>query len=70
MLRVVSHFLRKHWLVFALVVLVGIFILQNARVVEVRFLFWRLETSLAIVLLAVLGAGSAAGWILARRPRR
>ncbi len=59
----------KHALLIAFAVLVGTFILQNTRVVEFRFLFWKLEMSRAILLFVVLGAGVVLGWLLARLRR-
>lgn len=52
------------------IALVVTFVLQNAREVEVRLLLWRIQTSLALILMAVLGAGFSAGWVFSRRPRR
>ena len=54
----------KLWVVIALVVLLGVFVLQNTKVVEVRLLFWRLEMSRSVLLLGVLGSGLAIGWLL------
>ena len=51
------------WIV--LMVLAGlltIFTVQNVEVVEVRLLFWSLEMSRAIMLLAVLAIGMVLGW--------
>jgi putative membrane protein len=41
----------------------AVFILQNAQVVEVRFLFWGTEASRAIVLLVTLFLGLFSGWL-------
>jgi uncharacterized integral membrane protein len=60
----------KHWIAVGLLVLIGIFVLQNTHVVEVRFLFWKLAMSRALVLLAVLAVGLVAGWILGAVTRR
>jgi uncharacterized integral membrane protein len=38
---------------------------QNTRVVEVRFLFWKLEMSRSILLFGVLGVGAVLGWLFA-----
>ena len=54
----------KLWVVVALVVLLGVFVLQNTKVVEVRLLFWKLEMSRSVLLLGVLGSGIAMGWLL------
>ncbi len=43
---------------------VGLFILQNMRSVEVRFLFWEIAMSRALLLFAVLGIGAFAGWLI------
>jgi uncharacterized integral membrane protein len=39
------------------------FIVQNAEVVEVRFLFWSTEASRALVLLGTFIFGLIAGWL-------
>jgi len=44
-------------------ILFAVFILQNARVVEVRFLFWGTEASRAIVLLVTFFLGLVSGWL-------
>jgi uncharacterized integral membrane protein len=41
----------------------AVFILQNAQVVEVRFLFWGTEASRAIVLLVTFFLGLFSGWL-------
>jgi len=50
------------WLV--LLAIVVLFVAQNAQVVEVRFLFWRLAMSQALLLIFVLAAGFSLGWLL------
>ncbi len=52
---------RIVFLVIAL--LFATFVLQNAQVVEVRFLFWQTEASRALVLLGILVFGLIAGWL-------
>ncbi|MEQ9220672.1 MAG: LapA family protein [Cyclobacteriaceae bacterium] len=52
-------------LLIALVIVV--FSVQNAEVVEVRFLGWRLESSRALIMLVCVGIGSL-GTILALLP--
>ena len=54
----------KLWVVVTLLVLLGVFVLQNTKVVEVRLLFWKLEMSRSVLLLGVLGSGLAVGWLL------
>ena len=44
-------------------ILFAVFILQNAQVVEVRFLFWGTEASRAIVLLVTFFFGLVSGWL-------
>jgi uncharacterized integral membrane protein len=44
-------------------ILFAVFILQNAQVVEVRFLFWGTEASRAIVLLVTFFLGLVCGWL-------
>ena len=45
------------------IVLFAAFIVQNAQVVEVRFLFWRTEASRALVLLGIFILGLISGWL-------
>ncbi len=47
-----------------LIVLMVIFVLQNIQDVEIRFLFWTLATSRALVLLMTFAAGLIGGWLL------
>jgi uncharacterized integral membrane protein len=51
---------------FGLIVvgLVILFVLQNMAVVEVRFLFWSVAVSRALMLMIVFGAGMLVGWLL------
>jgi len=44
-------------------ILFAVFIVQNAQVVEVRFLFWGTEASRAIVLLVTFFLGLVSGWL-------
>ena len=60
----------KLWLVAIVLVVLGVFVLQNTRVVEFRFLFWKLEMSRALMMFAILGIGVALGWLLATLRRR
>jgi uncharacterized integral membrane protein len=58
------------WKLYAavlLAVVVVLFTAQNVQVVEVRFLFWRLEMSRVLLLLGVFGAGALAGWLAHHR---
>ncbi len=41
----------------------AIFVVQNAGVVEVRFLFWSAEASRALVLIGTLILGLVIGWL-------
>jgi putative membrane protein len=45
------------------VLLFGIFIGQNAQVVEVRFLFWKGAASRSLVLLGTFLVALAGGWL-------
>ena len=47
-----------------LIGLVVIFVLQNTQVVEVRFLFWIISMSRALMLLGTLAIGLVGGWLL------
>lgn len=44
--------------------LVVLFIVQNVTVVEVRFLFWTLSMSRALLMFFVLAIGIIVGWSL------
>jgi uncharacterized integral membrane protein len=57
------------WALTGLALLIGVFILQNTRVVEFRFLLWKLEMSRSILLFGILSAGFVLGWITARLRR-
>ena len=59
-------------LVIAIIVLFifAIFIVQNAQVVMVSFLFWKIEASRAVVLMATFVLGLFAGWILTQMFRK
>ena len=51
----------------------AVFIVQNAQVVTVSFLFWKMEASRAIVLMATFVFGLFTGWILTqffRKPKK
>ncbi|MCJ7773399.1 MAG: LapA family protein [Desulfobacterales bacterium] len=47
-----------------LIGLVVTFIVQNAAVVEIKFLFWSLEMSRSLLIFIVLCIGVIAGWLL------
>lgn len=49
-------------LVIALVCM-GIFVGQNMAVIEVQFLFWRLEASRVLIYLSLFLIGAVAGWL-------
>ena len=51
-------------LILILVSLAGIFIIQNATVVDVRFLFWSVSMSRALLIFFLLIIGVALGWVL------
>lgn len=53
-----------------LTVVVVLFVVQNTEVVEIRFLFWKMAMSRALVMLFVLIVGVAAGWFLHGYARR
>ncbi len=59
-------------LVIAIIVLFifAIFIVQNAQVVMVSFLFWKIEASRAIVLMVTFVFGLFTGWILTQMFRK
>jgi putative membrane protein len=43
---------------------VVIFVLQNTQVVEVRFLFWTVSMSRALMLFGTLAIGLVGGWLM------
>jgi len=47
-----------------LIGVVVIFVLQNTQVVEVRFLFWTVSMSRALVLFGTLAIGLVGGWLM------
>lgn len=44
--------------------LVVVFIVQNAAVVEIKFLFWTLAMSRSLLIFIVLCLGAITGWLL------
>jgi uncharacterized integral membrane protein len=48
----------------ALAGLVVIFIIQNVTVIDIRFLFWTLSMSRALLMFFVLAIGVVIGWSL------
>jgi uncharacterized integral membrane protein len=51
-------------LTLALTVLVTVFVLQNTAVVEIRFLFWTVAMSRALLIVVMLVIGMALSWLL------
>lgn len=47
-----------------LIGVVAIFVLQNIQVVEVRFLFWTVSMSRALMLFGTLAIGLVGGWLM------
>ena len=45
-------------------IVVALFIIQNTEVAEVRFLFWSVAMSRALLFFLLLVAGIAIGWLL------
>lgn len=60
----------KLYLGLALLVLVVVFMLQNTAVVNLRFLFWQLSLSQALLLFLVFASGLAVGLLFATLARR
>ena len=50
-------------LTLALVFLMTVFVLQNTTVVEIRFLFWTLSMSRALLIVVLLLIGVILGWM-------
>ena len=53
-----------------LIAVVLIFVAQNIQVVQVKFLFWTLTMSRALMLLGTLAIGLAGGWLLTLPKKR
>ena len=60
----------KRILFLVLGLLFAIFIVQNAEVVQVRFLFWSAQASRALVLLGTFLLGGIVGYVSGRVMRR
>jgi putative membrane protein len=41
-----------------------VFIIQNVAIVEIRFLFWKIEMSRALLIFIVLAIGIIVGWLI------
>ena len=54
----------KHIAMIVLAGLAAVFIIQNAWVVELRFLFWTLPMSCALLMFFMLSVGTLLGWLL------
>jgi putative membrane protein len=53
----------KAYIGLALLLLVLLFIVQNAAVVDIRFLLWTFSMSRSLMIFFVLAIGNAVGWI-------
>ena len=53
----------KRFFFLAVGIVFAIFVVQNAEVVEVRFLFWSAQASRALVLIGTLILGLVIGWL-------
>ena len=53
-------------LVMAVLFIFAVFIVQNAQVVMVNFLFWKIEASRAIVLMVTFVLGLFTGWVMTK----
>jgi uncharacterized integral membrane protein len=60
----------KRYFVAAIFIVVAVFILQNATMVEVRLLIWKAEAPRVLVLSATFALGMAAGVLLAWRRKK
>lgn len=54
----------KLYFILVLIALASIFIVQNVEVVELRFLFWTLAMSRALLFVFLVLVGIALGWFL------
>jgi uncharacterized integral membrane protein len=50
--------------IITLLVLAGIFVIQNTEVVELHFLFWTMTMSRALMFVLLVLIGVAIGWLL------
>jgi len=51
-------------LALLLSVMIAVFIFQNTTIVEIRFLFWTVSMSRALMILVVLAIGMVLSWLL------
>lgn len=54
----------KRYLAIIALILLLVFIVQNVTVVDIRFLFWQLSVSRAIMFFILLAIGIVIGWLL------
>jgi putative membrane protein len=54
----------RNILTLLLLIIVAAFIFQNTAVVEIRFLFWTLSMSRALLILVLLAMGMVLCWLL------
>jgi len=54
----------KLFIILALIALAAIFIVQNAEIVELRFLFWKIAMSRALMFVFLVLIGISVGWLL------
>lgn len=59
-----THVKVKRLLGLVALLLVTVLVLQNTQVVEIRFLFWTLSMSRALLVPLVFAAGLLVGWAL------
>ncbi len=53
----------KRIFILVIVLLFATFVVQNAEMVQVRFLFWKSQASRALVLIGTFAFGLIAGWL-------
>lgn len=54
---------NKIYIGVALIIMVVIFVIQNAAVVDIQLLFWKISMSRSLMILFVLAIGFIIGWI-------
>lgn len=54
----------KRYTLIVLAIIAALFIVQNITPVEIRFLFWQLSMSRALMMLFLLLTGMIIGWLL------
>lgn len=54
----------KFLFILILLALIVVFTVQNYKVVELRFLLWKVEMSRSLLIFFVLAGGAVLGWLI------